>query len=287
MSVWEAILGVTNHDHGVAMRLALHADTRALGVLGEAVYRSPTLIDAYEHVARYSRLIHQGVTISLDVTPNDVIVRYALAGATPDQARGALAAGQLWAISMLALLPSRLFGVDLKPRAVSFFCPPPADIDLAKRVFGENLSFSATTSYIGFDRHQVEVLRRSEEERLLGYLDALAESDLSNLPAIGDILAVVAGELRRGLVGEVPTVQAIARALGMSSRTLQRRIAEAGSTFAGIVDEVRKARAEELLMDERLPIGEIAYILGYSEQAAFSRASQRWFGAAPSKLRDR
>lgn len=77
----------------------------------------------------------------------------------------------------------------------------------------------------------------------------------------------------------------IANALGLSTRTLQRRLAIAGRSFEAVLDEVRRARAEALLADGGRDLAEIAYKLGYSERSAFTRAAIRWFGVPPSGMR--
>jgi len=80
-------------------------------------------------------------------------------------------------------------------------------------------------------------------------------------------------------------VAEIASALGLSMRTLQRRLAIAGRSFAALLDEIRRARAEVLLADGRWDFAEIAYKLGYSERSTFTRAAIRWFGVPPSGMR--
>lgn len=286
LAVWEAIVGLGRGDHGVGALLALHADDRAFGVVGEALRQSPTLLGAYEHIARYARLVHQGVTITIDTSSRSISVNYALAGTGCEPVTGARAAGMLWAIGNIALVPRRSFGATLTPRAAYFSCPSPAGSSHMREVFGPNISFGAPTSRLVFARREVADVRRPAEAGVLAYLNALAERDLGDLPPVHDIVAVVTVELRRGLIGGAVSIETVARALGLSSRTLQRRIAEAGSSFADVLDEVRKARARELIAEGGRAMGEIAYMLGYSELAAFSRASRRWFGVAPSKIKD-
>jgi len=74
-------------------------------------------------------------------------------------------------------------------------------------------------------------------------------------------------------------------ALGLSTRTLQRRLAIAGRNFEAVLDEVRRARAETLLAEGGRDLAEVAYKLGYSEHSAFTRAAIRWFGVPPSGMR--
>ena len=73
--------------------------------------------------------------------------------------------------------------------------------------------------------------------------------------------------------------------MGLSTRTLQRRLTVAGRDFGVVLDDVRRARAETLLADGKQNLAEIAYMLGYSEPSAFTRAAIRWFGILPSRMR--
>ena len=79
----------------------------------------------------------------------------------------------------------------------------------------------------------------------------------------------------------------IAHRLATTPRTLQRRLAREGTSYDNLRDSVRKDAADELLDDTILSIGEIAYLLGYSESAPFHRACKRWFNATPQALRHR
>ena len=79
----------------------------------------------------------------------------------------------------------------------------------------------------------------------------------------------------------------IARQLGLHERTLQRRLSEQNLVFEDIVDQLRRERASEYLQSSAIPLIQVATFLGYSNQAAFTRACRRWFGDSPQKLRQR
>jgi AraC-like DNA-binding protein len=79
--------------------------------------------------------------------------------------------------------------------------------------------------------------------------------------------------------------EAVAQAIGVSVRTLQRDLAEAGTSFRALTEECRKKAALQLLHDTELPLTEIAFLLGFSELSAFSRAAKTWFGQPASSLR--
>jgi AraC-like DNA-binding protein len=101
----------------------------------------------------------------------------------------------------------------------------------------------------------------------------------------------VALDVRRALASRVGSgdtrIQTIARTLATSVRSLQRRLAAAGVSYQQLVDLARRDAAERHLTDSLLSIGEVAYLLGYSEPAAFNRAFRRWPTETPQAFRQR
>jgi AraC-like DNA-binding protein len=96
-------------------------------------------------------------------------------------------------------------------------------------------------------------------------------------------------EVQRVLISRVSggdtRIQAVARQLSMSSRTLQRRLAEEGSSYQELLDRARKEASSRYLTESSLAIGEVAYLVGFSEPAPFHRAFKRWFGVTPERFR--
>jgi AraC-like DNA-binding protein len=82
-------------------------------------------------------------------------------------------------------------------------------------------------------------------------------------------------------------IEVIARDLGTSPRTLQRRLSSAGLSYQELLDNVRRDTAERFIGNSTLSIGEIAYLLGYSEPAAFHRAFKRWHEVTPQAFREK
>ena len=139
-----------------------------------------------------------------------------------------------------------------------------------------------------FDRWILDRPVRACDQQLLSILEEHASVILAQLPPPDDDLL---GKLEQSVVGPLPDdragIGAAARALGMSTRTLQRRLRERGIVFASLVDEVRRRLSARYLADSALTLGEIAWLLGYSESSAFNRAYRRWTGRSPSADRRR
>jgi AraC-like DNA-binding protein len=79
----------------------------------------------------------------------------------------------------------------------------------------------------------------------------------------------------------------IAQRLCMTARTMHRHLVEAGTSFREIREELLRHRAQELLLERQLPIGEVSYLLGYAEPSSFHRAFRRWTGITPAAWRER
>jgi AraC-like DNA-binding protein len=134
-----------------------------------------------------------------------------------------------------------------------------------------------------FDRTLLSRPLRTADHQLLRILEEHARAVLAELPVPNDDLI---GRLRQFVVGALPNdgagLSAAARALGMSVRTLQRRLREHEIVYARLVDEVRRRLSGKYLADASLSLGEIAFLLGYSESSAFNRAYRRWNGRTPA-----
>jgi AraC-like DNA-binding protein len=95
----------------------------------------------------------------------------------------------------------------------------------------------------------------------------------------------VRGVLTRSLGTMAPGIGAVARLVALHPRTLQRRLAAEGTTFAAVLDEVRREAARRYLTTTDMPMSQVAGLLGLSEQSALSRCCRRWWGTTPSRVR--
>jgi len=91
--------------------------------------------------------------------------------------------------------------------------------------------------------------------------------------------------LKRLLAGARPEIEAVARELGLSGRTLQRRIVDDGSTFRQLLLEARQELAREYLNRSHIDVAEVAYLLGYEDSNSFYRAFRTWERTTPAQLR--
>ena len=120
---------------------------------------------------------------------------------------------------------------------------------------------------------------------LARYLEAYAQALSTGLDTPSTSATRVQDEVLRAMPEGEISAERIARRLGLHARTLQRRLAAEGTTYAAVVERARRTLAERHLAESRLSVGEVAFLLGYSEPSVFHRAFRRWTGQTPAAFR--
>ncbi|MFD1557248.1 AraC family transcriptional regulator [Paraburkholderia silviterrae] len=174
-------------------------------------------------------------------------------------------------------------GTDWQPAVVQFRHAAPADCTMHWRTFGSSLRFDQDRNAIVLDhdtvRRPITHFRRNAHR----VLEAHLRRERAQIEALWVVRTQAV--IRALLPFTDSSLSAIARALAISPRTLQRRLSEAGTSFDEIREEVREDLAVKYVQQSNLPLAEISEMLGYSQQSAFSRAFKRLRGMTPRQLR--
>jgi AraC-like DNA-binding protein len=163
----------------------------------------------------------------------------------------------------------------------------PDDVAEMERVLGCPVDPAASWNGWALAREMWRLPLRRRDAVLSGLLQRQADEAIARLPAVEDVSLDVRRAVASRLGGGDTRIETIARALSTSVRSLQRRLAVAGVSYRQVVDVARKEAAERYLRDSQFSIGEVAYLLGYSEPAAFNRAFRRWRSERPDAFRRR
>lgn len=271
----------TGHgDHGLPMRYGDGLEPGMVGALGHAMATASTVGDALTRLARYVLVISD--TLEYELRAVDGGAEFHLLGRTGPR-RGTQLANEC-AVAAITSVLRQIAGSPVRPASVTFrHAPPPTTAD-HERWFGCRVHFEAPATSLRFSGRTLATRTRLGDAGLSAYLLAQLDdlhAEQSERSVVLRVRAAVADTLCDG----VPSKTDIARRLGMSERTLHRRLAEHDETFQAVVDQVRLDVARSLLTDGNRPLGEVAYFTGFSAQSGFTRAFKRWTGQTPLAYR--
>lgn len=251
-------------------------------VLDYAVRTAPDLRTALQRLTRYNRLLHDLAIFKVIPMGETTRIehRFDVVGVQPCPQAAE------FTLASLVVVASQLSGESVHALHVEL---PHAALDAADAylaAFGTVPRFGAPVSCLVLAS---DVLGRSvpaADPCLSRIVTAHAEQLLSaSEPPQENITTLVRGKLAEGMAHGLISLRVVARSLNMSERSLQRRLDDQGSRFADLMDEVRRGLAMRYIADERLALGEVAYLLGFSDPSSFHRAFKRWTGTTPANAR--
>lgn len=254
----------------------------AFDVLDYAVRTAPDLRSALQRLARYNRLVHD--LASFDLVPAGDALRVVHRFDDPSAQPCRQAAD--FTLASLVVVASQIGGRPVQALAVEFRHPAPADAEAYRQLFGVAPRFAAPANALVLAGEVLDRPVPAADPGLSRIVTAHAEQLLAQHPqAPASVAAAVRRRIAEGLADGPLTLGQMARDLHLSARSLQRRLDAEGTRFAELVDEVRRELALRYVADERLALGEVAYLLGFAEPSPFHRAFRRWTGTTPAAAR--
>ncbi len=267
-------------DPCFGLHFASRVDILDAGTIGYVVANSPKLGDAFRNLATYHRVITEGVRLGLKIEDRFAVVSMEIIDPMVRRQQQIYEAGA----TMIVNLSRFVTGRRLIPEWVEFRHSRKDDLDEFERYFGSAVHFGRRRTAVILKRAHLDLPCRSADERLLrvlkGYCDEILTQRSEARDLKNDIEHLVATQLPSGAV----TKEHVARELGMSPRTLARRLDSLGTSFGQILDGVRHQLALRYLGEPDARTSQIAYLLGYSEPSAFNHAFRRWTGVSPSEF---
>ncbi len=252
------------------------------GALGLAFKAAPTLYGSYARVARYGRLWTS--VVSYELRPLGDNVLFALHRAGPRRL-GMRLSNEATLASAVAIAREVATDGRFSPREVHLRHPAPRDISEHEAYFGCPLVFGSDQDGLVISPQAMNRANRLGDKGITQFLQAHLDEDLAKLSEDLSLADRTKDIVARALSDGIPRMDDVARRLGLSVRSLHRRLAENGLTFQTVTEDARRELAEGLLRDEQFSIAEIAFLTGFSEQSAFNRAFKRWVGRTPARYR--
>jgi AraC-like DNA-binding protein len=278
-ALWRAI-GEVSTNPAIGVLLGTESKIERFHPMGLAVLSTETFGSAVEQMARYKQLTcPEEILQEKDEEEWSIQFRWLLADEVEPTVLNECCFAWVLSIARCGT------GTRLSPLRVEFV-QPRSHVKTIERHFGCPVVCGGARNAIVFraaDAQRPLITRNAE---LLGMLAPQFEEELKQQNSDEDFTESVRGAIQRKLTGRRPTVEDVADALHISSRTLQRRLQDAGSSFQRALEEARHQLARHYLNNSVLELNEAAYLLGYNDANSFVRAFRTWEGVPPARWRE-
>ena len=249
-------------DGALGLHLAAEGDPRTIGLVFYLGAAAKTLGEAMELMTRYVSVADESARLNLAPQPDGVALEYKFAGLSRHLLRQQSEFALAMAIRAIRFATSQ----EVRPVRVRFAHVRTSDLMDFVRFFGCPVEFNAPSDHLAFSRETLALPLITADPRLLLTLRPICEAEVGGPNKKGGSLrASVESEVQRLLPQGQANIETVAKALGVSPRTLSRNLAAEGSTFTDIMDQLRHTLALEYLKEPNLPLAQIASLLGYEE----------------------
>ena len=264
------------------LKLGTRHDVRDNGLLGFIALNSPTLGDALANVERYVAVTNEGIDAVFEHDSQGKALRFREA----DPALRGLRHNSEHSAARIAKAALELTRRKAFPLRVDFMHGRPnAAIDY-EAVLGCPVRFHAEWDGVVFASETLGLPVSGADRKLLQVLESACRRIIGQRPRQQDLIHSVREYVVQHLAKGAAPFEAVARHVGMSGKTLERRLGERGTSYRALVDGVRFGLAKHYLVDTDFRLQQIAYLLGYSEPAPLVRAFRRWAGRTPRQYRE-
>jgi AraC-like DNA-binding protein/transcriptional regulator with XRE-family HTH domain len=269
------------NDDLLGFTLAEEFDLRDLGLLYYVMASSDTLGDALQRVARYSRITNEAIVLQYREA-REPTLRLVYSGIPRHTDLQQIEFCIVAIIRLCRVLSGRRF----LPRHISISHIRPKGISKFSSLLGKSLEFGGGADEINFPIGSADWALVDADARLNKILLETAEESLRSRKSNASRLRVaVENTISPLLPHGQAKMDLVAKKLGMSERTLARRLTEEGVTFNEILQQLKATLAIRYLEEDSMPISRIAWLLGFEDASSFSHACRRWTGKSPREVR--
>ena len=268
-------------DKNFGLHVGQTVDVKVFDVVGYSALNSPTLGDAFVRVARYHSIWTDGATFTLETSKETSAIIYRYLDETIRETRQ----DSEMTLATVTTLCRNIASSEFNPTSIEFQHEAPADTSEHQRLFRCPVKFGAPLNKLSFASTNLMLSIAKADAGLCALLDRHAEELLAKFPPrdslVDRVRSIIASEFRGG----DPSLEHVADQLGLTPRTLQRKLHELGASHNELLEQMRRQLAMQYLREREMAICEVAYLLGFSESSSFHRAFKRWTGVTPKEFR--
>lgn len=274
---------VRDDESGRAIPVRIGASMRCddYGAFGLAFKSAVDLIGSYRRVERYGKIVTSIANFRVVPAKGTAFMEV-----IPDsRTRLGLTMTNELAVAAATALSREVCRQAFRPEAVYFTHAAPKDNAIQEAYFKCPIFYASDRDALEVSDSVLRNPNRLGDSGISEFFAAHLDQELAEFDDHGGLGRRVKAQISEALSEGVPAVSQVAARLGMSSRTLQRRLADAGFAYQELVADARRELAEQLLRKSDYALAEIAFLTGFSEQSTFTRAFKRWCGQTPAAYR--
>jgi AraC-like DNA-binding protein len=287
MDAYFSLLDLASRSSGVRFlgaELPSSLDSSDMGILVYLIRNAHNFEHALVILRRYINLVSPGAEISLFENDSDYVLAYKFTTTAPmkcyQDVEGTMA-------QFVFMIRDVLQDETWQPKRIYLAHPALNPSDHLNFPVGESVIYGHAFSGVSFPKNVINYPIENSDPMLLSILESQVSQLASNLAVQDTALERIRLLISSGLRHSNSTSSTVATALGMSRRTLTRRLHEAGVTFKELREDIVFELAKSSLVDTKAPVAEIAQEMGYSDSSAFNRVFRRLSGDTPLQYRKR
>ena len=270
-------------DSAFGLHLVEQASPREAGLSFYVASAGKNVGEALTLFERYCRIVNETMRVKLTPKPEGAVVEVNFAGVPRHQARQVTELGVAAVVKGLREVTGR----HISPTQVTFVLGRKSNLREFERFFGCPVEFGASADQFALSDEILALPLITEDRHLLETLRPICDAAARERhTATGTLRASVENEAQKLLPHGKARKQNIAKTLGLSERTLTRKLADEDTTYEQVVDQLRQSLALEYMKEQGASLSQIAWLLGYEGSTSFTHAFRRWTGRSPSEVRN-
>jgi len=275
--LWDRLVVLTG-DPTLGLDVAEHNHSTLSHALGQSVLASASIADAIARLQRYDRVVTSGTKLELQrgAAYSDLCLRF------PHETIHPAAQGRDCMLGTLAIRCRSLAGEDFRPLRVSFCHPDFGQPGRYRDFFRCEVLFDASQDSMRIDHETLNRPNVYGNPEIASQIDKISEQYLRRLDAPATSYRVQQ-LMQQGLPSGELSQDEIARRLNRRLSSLRRDLHNEGTSYKALLEQTREELAKAYIAEGQHSLAEVAYLLGFSDQANFTRAFKRWTGATPSE----
>ena len=251
------------------------------GAFGLAFKSAPDLLGSYARVERFGKVVTSIANFRVEQLGNSIF----MAVVPGRERRAGLNMTNELAVAAAVALSREVSKEHFAPVAIHLTSRKPADDHTFDEHFRCPIYYEADRDALEVDIETASRPNRLSDDGMSKFFEAHLDNELGQIDDNAMLERRILDYIGDTLSEGVPTLADVASQLGMSTRTLQRRLSEAGLAYQDLIADARKSLTAQLLKRTDYALAEIAFLTGFSDQSTFTRAFKRWHGQTPASFR--